>query len=290
MAAVIIGCGTNGLVSWDYRAAVERVTESGRVVERWRLDHRPDVSPGTEAWLLLHGSNEAGSGLIGHGVVTSEPYQLTAGTDPGAGGWFIAVAFDALLPLGEQILPRILGDALPGEHWPRADRPSLVALPPSYEPALRRVWRDYGPTTADPAEVAAGTLPPGAVSTVQVSRYERDPDARRICLAFHGTSCAACGFSFESAYGTPAAEALAVHHVVPPEMLGSGYQLDPITDLVPLCQNCHAVSHTVNPPRTVSELRGIISASGHAVRGEVVSALALQAQDDARRIMEGGHA
>jgi len=269
-------------VRWDYQTVVERVAESGAAITRWCLEHRPDVSPGTEAWLLLHGSNEAGSGLIGHGVVASEPYQLA-----GAGEWFIAVAFDALLPLGEQIRPGILGDALPGDHWPKAHGPSLVGLPPSCAPALRLVWRACGPTTAGRAEVVGGTLPPDAVSTVQVSRYERDPDARRICLAFHGTSCAACGFSFESAYGGSAPEALAVHHVVPPEMLGSGYQLDPIADLIPLCPNCHAVAHSVNPPRTVSELRNMSPASSQVMRGEVVTPLALKAQEDARRIMEG---
>ena len=271
------------LVRWDYQAVVKCVAEFGIAIERWCLEHRPDVSPGTEAWLLLHGSNEAAAGLIGHGVVASEPYHLA-----GANEWFIAVAFDALLPLGEQIRPGILAEALPRDHWAKAGGPSLVALPPSYEPALRRLWRAYGPTTAGRAEVGGGTLPPDAVSTVQVSRFERDPDARRICLAFHGTSCAACGFSFESAYGGSAPEALAVHHVVPPEMLHSGYQLDPIADLIPLCPNCHAVAHSVNPPRTVSELRSMGPASSQVMRGEVVTPLALRAQEDARRIMEGG--
>ncbi len=283
MAAVILGCDANWLVRWNYRAVVERVAECGRAIERLCLAHRPDVSPGTEAWLLLQGSNETGSGLMGHGVVASEPYQLA-----GAGGWFISVAFDGLLPLGDQVRPGILGDALPLDHWPKADGPSMVALPPSYEPALRRLWREFGPTTAGPAEVVGGILPPDAVSSVQVSRYERDPDARRICLAFHGASCAACGFSFESAYHGSAPQALAVHHVVPPEMLHSGYELDPVADLIPLCPNCHAVAHSVNPPRTVSELRTMGSASGQVIGGEVVTTLALRAQEDARRIMETG--
>ncbi|MFC0457655.1 restriction endonuclease [Arthrobacter liuii] len=274
---------------WDYRAAVEHVAESGTVFERWRLGFCADIRPGTEAWVLLQGGNDIGSGLIGHGFVASEPYQAAAEADPDATDWFIAVAFDALLPLGEHLRPSTLGHAIPGIRWAGATGPSLVAMPPSSEPVLRRLWRDYGPTTADPAEVAAGTLPPGAVSNVQVNRYERDPDARRACLAFHGTSCAACGFSFESTYGGSGAGAVAVHHVVPPAMLDSAYQLDPIADLIPLCHNCHAVAHGVTQPRSVSELRSIISAFGH-MRGEVLSDLALQAQDDARRILEGGQA
>ena len=125
------------------------------------------------------------------------------------------------------------------------------------------------------------------MGTVDVNRYEHNQDARRVCLAFHGTACAACGFSFEAVYGDIGTGFIDVHHVVPPAMLGSGYQLDPVADLVPLCPNCHAMIHRgVGSPRTVSELRNIISAAGH-IRGEVVSERALQAQEDSRRILEG---
>lgn len=287
MAAVILGCDTNGLHRWDYGAVVAQVAQSGRFLDRWRVGFCPDILPGTEAWLLVQGGNDAGSGLIGHGSVASEPYQAAAGDDSDANDWFIAVAFDALLPLGEQIRPGTLREAFPGDLWAKANGPSLVTLPPSSWPVLQRLWREYGPTTPDPTEVVAGTFPPGGVSHIQVNRFERDPDARRACLAFHGTSCAACGFSFESAYGEAGTGATAVHHVVPPAMIGSGYQLDPIADLIPLCHNCHAVAHGANPARTVSELRSIMSAAGH-VRGEVVTDLALQAQEDALRILGGG--
>jgi 5-methylcytosine-specific restriction protein A len=132
-----------------------------------------------------------------------------------------------------------------------------------------------------------GTFPPDAVSTVHVNRYERDPDARRACLAFHGTSCASCGFSFEAAYGGAGSGVMGVHHLTPPALLDDSYQLDPIADLIPLCHNCHAVAHTTSPPLTITELRRISSAAGH-LNGEVVQDLALRAQEDAQRILDGG--
>jgi 5-methylcytosine-specific restriction protein A len=46
------------------------------------------------------------------------------------------------------------------------------------------------------------------------------------------------------------------------------------------------VHRAAGPARTVSELRNIIAASGH-MRGETVSERALEAQEDARRILEG---
>ncbi|WP_457950350.1 HNH endonuclease [Pseudarthrobacter sp. alpha12b] len=287
MDAVILGCDTNLLRRWNYRAAVAQVAASGTFLDRWRVRFHPGVGPGTEAWFLLEGGNDAASGLVGHGFVTSEPYQAAADADADGTDWFFAVALDSLLPLGEQIRPGILCEALPGDLWDKASFPSLVTVPPSSVPVLRRLWRDHGPSTADPAEVAGGTFPPEDVSTIQVNRYERDPDARRACLAFHGTSCAACGFSFESAYGVAGTGVMGVHHLVPPAVLDGKYQLDPIADLIPLCHNCHAMAHNVSPPLTVTELRSIISATGH-VRGEVVTEVALQAQEDARRILGGG--
>ena len=289
MTAVILGCDTNALLRWGYPAAVGQVALRGGILKRWSLYSCPDVEEGTEAWLLVHGSNDAASGLIGHGFVTSKPCQADQGGDPDAAGWFVSVAFDALLPLGEQIRPGTLGDAIPGDLRAQANGHALVALPPSSVPVLRRLWRDMGPTTPDPAQVVGGSLPPGAVSSIQVNRYERDPDARRACLAFHGTGCAACGFSFEATYGETGTGAVAVHHVVPPAALEGGYVLDPIADLVPLCPNCHAMAHSATPPLTLTELRGMIAGAGH-LRGDVVTGPALQAQEDARRILEAGQA
>ena len=288
MAAVILGCDADVLRRWNYRAVVEKVAGSGMFLDRWRTDGYPGVvGPGSEAWLLVGGSTEAASGLIGHGFVTSQPYQIAAPADPGPARWFFWVAWDSLLPFGEQVRPGILGEALPDDLALKADVPSLVTVPPSSVPVLRRLWRAHAWSTGNPLEVAGGALPPETLSTVHVNRYERDPDARLACTAFHGTQCAACGFSFESTYGVAGTGAIGVHHVVPPEMLDNTYQLDPIADLVPLCHNCHAMAHSATPPLTVGELRSIMSAAGH-LKGEVVTEVALQAQADARRILDGG--
>jgi 5-methylcytosine-specific restriction protein A len=268
---------------WKYRDVVEQVAESGRFLKRWSVGPHRNISPGTEAWLVLQGSSAAGSGLIGHGVVVSEPYEPVHYATPDVS---VSVAFDALLPLGEQIRPDVLSAAVPEVTWAPTDGSSTV-VPPAAEFGLRQLWRDQGPAAVDPAELVPGTYPPQAISSIVVNRYERDSDARRVCLAFHGTSCAACGFSFEAAFGDIGTGFIDVHHVVPPAMIGTGYQLDPIADLVPLCPNCHAMAHlAVRSPRSVSELRSIISASGH-LTGDMVTDLSLEAQEDARRILEG---
>jgi hypothetical protein len=45
----------------------------------------------------------------------------------------------------------------------------------------------------------------GAVYTIHINAYERNPEARRKCIAHHGRSCLVCNFNFAAVYG-PLAE------------------------------------------------------------------------------------
>ena len=104
-------------------------------------------------------------------------------------------------------------------------------------------------------------FPEGAVQKVEVNRYERDRRNRAAALAIHGYSCHACGMDFEKVYGSVAAGYIEVHHVVPVSELSDGYIIDPNTDLVPLCSNCHVVAHRRSPPFSTSELRALIGSA-----------------------------
>lgn len=91
-------------------------------------------------------------------------------------------------------------------------------------------------------------LPEGACSTVIVNRYERSPTNRAVCIAAHGYKCKICGFDFGATYGPLAQGYIEIHHRVPVSKMGDGYRVDPVNDLVPLCANCHAAVHRVDPP------------------------------------------
>ena len=58
----------------------------------------------------------------------------------------------------------------------------------------------------------------------------------------HGTTCAVCGFNFDEFYGHDYADGyIQIHHRKPlSEHEGT---VNPATDLVPLCANCHAMAH-----------------------------------------------
>lgn len=287
MAAIILGWNPDRWNGWNYDAAIEQVAEAGQFLDRWSVGRYRNIQPGADAWLFLQGQSQHGRGLIGHGAVMSETYEAPHYADPGTTIRYVSVAFDALMPLGNHIPSSVLAHEIPGVAW-SSFRGSARSVPPDSVPLLHRLWRELGPTAAaDPTQPVPGAYPEGAVSRIEVNRYERNPEARRVCLAFHGTSCAACGFSFEINYGEIGKDFIHVHHVVPVSQLGSGYRLDPVTDLVPLCANCHAMAHIgVSTPLTVAELRRVIAAAGH-LSGHPVNDSALAAQDSARRILEG---
>lgn len=285
MTAVILGWNPDRWNSWNYDSVMEAIALTGQLHERWSVGRHRNINPGADAWLLLQGSSPHGRGLIGHGTVTSTTYEAQHYSDPGATLRYVSVALDALLPLGSQIPLDVLAPVLSGVSRGRF-RESGRAIAPEEEYAIRRLWQELGPRPEDPATLTPGTYPEGGVTRVEVNRYERSPEARRVCLAYHGTSCKACGFSFEARYGAAAKDFIHVHHIVPVSHLGPDYQLDPINDLVPLCANCHNVAHLgVTVPRSVQELKGLIAGAGH-LAGSTVSQEELAAQRDSKWILD----
>ncbi|RAS30676.1 MULTISPECIES: HNH endonuclease [unclassified Pseudomonas] len=91
------------------------------------------------------------------------------------------------------------------------------------------------------------------------TRYERRKDLRMQAIAIHGLDCKGCGFDFEQAYGEHAKGFIHVHHVVPISESGGEKAVDPETDLVTLCANCHAVVHRKRDMTlSIDELKGMV--------------------------------
>ncbi|MFP3462255.1 HNH endonuclease [Arthrobacter globiformis] len=288
MVAVLLGWNPGVGDTWPgYSRVVDELGAAGVHRRAWPIGPGIGTGPsstGADAWLLLHG--KAGSGLIGHGVIASAPYSLAGPDLSGEPGTFVDVDFDVLLPLGDQIPLDVLAARAPLTDWlAAAPAGGCRLIPEEQARAIRELWAECMPADEmDPVLPVPGTLQQDDLVRVGVNRYERNPYARRVCLAHHGTSCAACGFSFEAAYGPEGEGFIHVHHLVPAAQLGPGYELDPVGDLVPLCPNCHAMAHRRRIPYTVAELRAMRSRAGY-ISGSVVSQQELDAQADARRIL-----
>ncbi|WP_237715227.1 HNH endonuclease [Arthrobacter sp. TB 23] len=269
MTAIMLGWNPDLREGWQfaYSAVQDAVHDAGFASVRWPAVV-PPVPPGSDVWLVLQGANERG--LFGHGTVV---------TTPDDGG---LLDVDLLLPRGEHIPEAVLFGRVPG--LPFDDGAAVLTV--DHEQLLRAVWADYAPSSENhPVDPTAGTLPASALLRSRVNRYEHDPEAHRQSIAHHGSSCAVCHFNFEETYGTLGAGFIQVHHIVPGPQLTADYVLDPLTDLVPMCANCHAMAHRRAPnPYSPAELRRLIRPSSH-LEGSVVDPVEQRAQEDAARIL-----
>lgn len=152
--------------------------------------------------------------------------------------------------------------ALPGKS------PSLeyeLCLRPSVIEALRELGIEGQGTWSFQEELGIEEpLVEGASFTVQVSAFERNPVARKKCIAHYGTVCSVCGFNFGISYGSSAEGYIHAHHLKPLASIGEEYVIDPIKDLRPVCANCHAVIHLRQPPYSIEEVKVMLNGDKNA--------------------------
>lgn len=94
-------------------------------------------------------------------------------------------------------------------------------------------------------------------------RYERNLINRELCLANKGYRCSVCGIDMEKVYGVAGKNYIEVHHSIPVSEYGQERLIDPLSELFPVCPNCHAMLHRRMPPYSIDELKQIMrDASG----------------------------
>ena len=98
----------------------------------------------------------------------------------------------------------------------------------------------------------------GAPKQISIDTYERDRTARNKCLQHYGTRCAVCAQDMSEIYGPVAAGLIHVHHLKPLSEVKGDYQVHPITDLRPVCPNCHAVIHRRKPAYKIEEIKDFL--------------------------------
>jgi len=100
----------------------------------------------------------------------------------------------------------------------------------------------------------------GEAVEVKTTKYERNPNNRRLCIDLKGCTCAVCGMEFEKVYGKIGKNFIEVHHAVQVSDMEEGHVVDVTKELFPLCSNCHSMIHRKKPPYTIEELRAIVNA------------------------------
>ena len=98
----------------------------------------------------------------------------------------------------------------------------------------------------------------GKAKMTTVNIYERNQIARQKCISHYGINCQVCNLNFEKMYGEMGKDFIHVHHLIELSSISKEYSVNPITDLVPVCPNCHAMLHKVKPAHTIENLKMIL--------------------------------
>ncbi len=114
----------------------------------------------------------------------------------------------------------------------------------------------------------ADAFPEGRLTYVCHLRRERNQAlveaAKRLVLEKEGQlRCSVCGFSFEETYGEPGRGFIEMHHVVPISQLVES-SVTHVSDLVPVCSNCHRMLHRRRPWVSVADLKTILLSATEA--------------------------
>lgn len=99
----------------------------------------------------------------------------------------------------------------------------------------------------------------GAKVTIEVNKYERNYKARAQCLAHYGAVCTVCGFNAKDVYGDDFDGMIDVHHIHPLSLSDGARTVNPISDLIPVCSNCHKAIHFRNRTRSIKVIKDALN-------------------------------
>ena len=253
--------------NWSYlQDNIKQVKDNGYCSEPWSSGVTKKIRPGDRAFLMQLGNKNRG--IFASGWVTSKVYEASHWDDEknkkGKVALYVDIDWDTLLDPKEKIFSReLLNSAIYSKmHWePQA---SGVTIPEDVAEQLEKDWASFVghstriKNTPLAEEVETKTFLEGTVRQITVNSYERNPEARRICISHYGLNCFVCGFNFKNTYGTIGEGFIHVHHLKPISEIGKGYKIDPVKDLRPVCPNCHAMLHQRKPAFSIEELKAIL--------------------------------
>ncbi len=99
----------------------------------------------------------------------------------------------------------------------------------------------------------------GGKRFVYTTKYERNPMCRDKAIKIHGKKCQICGFDFCKTYGDLGKNYIEVHHVKPLSEFQKEIMINPKSDLICVCANCHRMLHKRIPVLQPLELQEIIT-------------------------------
>ena len=255
---------------WTYiNKSINEIRMHGFCLEPWSVGVTKKIQSGDRVFLMKLGS--APRGISASGWVASQVYKDQHWSDRSKTALYVDVHFDTILdPEHDELFPLAVlrHGVYAGINWtPQA---SGRLLPVDTAAQLEKDWAKFLNHPAPVRQIVYAdeveetkTFFEGATKQVRVNVYERNAEARAICIRTYGAKCSVCGFDFGATFGEIGVGFIHVHHLKPLAKIRQDYKLDPIQDLRPVCPNCHAMLHQRKPDLyTIEELKGILRRKG----------------------------
>jgi len=243
---------------------IEQVDLTGHCSQRWSCGSTKSIQAGDRIFLLKVGTEP--KGIIAAGFATSSPFAERHWSGEDKNALYIDVDFEVLLnPDKEPILTVDILNAgnLAKQNW--QPQSSGTSVKSKLVDELEAVWFGFLATQKirhNPFVPAVNdtqkTYTEGTPNQVSITKYERNPFARKKCLEYYGYTCVVCDFNFEKTYGQIGKYFIHVHHLTKVATVGQTYEIDPIKDLRPVCPNCHSIIHRQKIPLTIENVKHLI--------------------------------
>lgn len=243
---------------------IEQVDLTGRCSQRWSCGNTKSIQMGDRIFLLKLGTEP--KGIIATGFATSTPFYERHWSGKNKDTLYINVDFEVLLnPEKEPVLTLdiLKTGNLAIQNW--SPMGSGNSIKHEIVDELEAIWFEFlttqkirhNPFIPSDNDVQK-TYTEGTPNQISVTKYERNPFARKKCLQHYGFTCVICNFNFEKIYGLIGKKFIHVHHIKQIAKVGKAYEVDPILDLRPVCPNCHSIIHKQKTPLTIDEVKQLI--------------------------------
>jgi 5-methylcytosine-specific restriction protein A len=228
----------------DIDNEIKMIKETGSCKSNWSCGRTKKIKIGDKFIFLRQGRNP--KGIFGSGKIISEPWNDKHWENESKIRCYIDIEFDLLVnPDKNQILEtKILKEHFHKYHW----RPfsSGTKLPDNIAQEVLKKWVEFNSNPKldeNINDIFDERIIEGEMKQITLTKYERDPVARKLCLEKYGYTCKVCGFNFEKFYGNIGKKFIHVHHLKPLNIEKQSHEINPIDDLRPVCPNCHAMIH-----------------------------------------------
>lgn len=228
-----------------------------RADARWSTGNNKSIRKSERFFFLRQYRNR---GIVAAGYTTSNAFTDEHWQDRSRTANYVLIRFDTMIPVDCCLSVPSLSKADLGINFDRIQA-SGIGISPEAASRLESLWQthllDLGKMVEPISDevIGADKFIEGAVCRIAVNAYERNSKARRACIKKFGTDCSVCGFNFGKFYGELGDGYIHVHHLRELASIGKKYEVDPATDLRPVCPNCHSMLHRQQPALSIEELR-----------------------------------